>query len=172
MFPIDLGALREGPIDMTQTVPVDDPVFDSLEFRLAQPVRLSGRLSETGPDSYFWHGEMRTTVLAACRRCLSPVEVSVVQPIEVLFTEDPEPDDPAAYSIPRRASELDPGEAVREELILAVPEYVLCRDDCKGLCPGCGTDLNKQSCECKPEVDSRWAALEALKAARPEDERA
>jgi uncharacterized protein len=60
---------------------------------------------------------------------------------------------------------------IREELILAVPEYVLCREECRGLCPRCGKDLNEGPCACRPEPDPRWAALEALKHMGPDGER-
>ena len=56
--------------------------------------------------------------------------------------------------------ELD--DLVREELLLALPVNVLCREDCKGLCPQCGQDLNLGSCECEPEVDARLSVLKAL----------
>ena len=62
-------------------------------------------------------------------------------------------------------------EAVREELILSVPDYVLCTDECKGICAGCGVDLNTGTCTCKKEPDDRWAALEALKTAQHEEGR-
>jgi uncharacterized protein len=73
--------------------------------------------------------------------------------------------------VPPQATELELGEMVREELILAVPPYVLCREDCRGLCPQCGNDLNEGPCSCSPEPDPRWAKLEALKQQRPDEER-
>jgi uncharacterized protein len=53
---------------------------------------------------------------------------------------------------------------VREQWLLAVPTFLLCRDDCKGLCPTCGVDLNAGECQCPPQitVDSRWDALRAV----------
>src|SRR5262249_23600562 len=85
-------------------------------------------------------------------------------PVNILFTEDEQADDPSVYVIPPHSQTLDLSEAVREELILAVPDYVLCREDCAGLCPHCGKDLNEgpHDCAAKP-TDARWAALEALK---------
>jgi uncharacterized protein len=97
--------------------------------------------------------------------------VDVKHPIEVLFTEDQEADDPASYVIPPKAMEIDPGDAVREELMLSVPDYVLCDEACKGICAGCGTDLNSARCTCQPELDQRWAALEALKSTQLEEGR-
>jgi uncharacterized protein len=84
--------------------------------------------------------------------------------IGALFTQDPEAvDDPDSYPVPPEATEIDVTPAVREELMLAAPRYVLCRDDCKGFCPQCGKDLNAGPCECAPATEARWQPLKALK---------
>ena len=171
MLRIDLGALRHGPIEMAQVVSADDTLFDELEFQLSKDVHLHGRINEAGGGRYYWHGRLETEVRSPCRRCLVPVPVAIKHPIEVLFTEDEAADDPAAYVIPHKAVEIDPGEVVREELMLSVPDYVVCREDCKGICAGCGIDLNSGSCTCELELDQRWAALEALKSAQHEEGR-
>ena len=170
MLRFDLGALRQGPLDVAQAVPADDPVFEQLEFQLAGPVHLGGRLMDAGIGQYYWHGTLRTRVKSECRRCLAATVIEVEQQVEALFTEDQATDDPAAYVINPTAKELDLGQAVREELILAVPEYALCKDDCRGLCPQCGADLNTGPCTCTPERDSRWSALQALRSELPDDE--
>lgn len=51
---------------------------------------------------------------------------------------------------------------IREAMLLAFPSYPVCSRDCKGLCPQCGTDLNKDLCNCKPPADLRWSALDKL----------
>jgi len=91
--------------------------------------------------------------------------------MDILFTEDGQTDDPEAYLIPRRAAELDLGDAVREELILAVPEYVLCREDCRGMCPRCGVDLNAGPCDCTPVPGPGGSVFEVLRRLGPEDTR-
>jgi len=171
MLRIDLGALRRGPIDMAQTVAADDTLFDGLEFQLSSDVHLTGRLMSAGSGRYYWHGRMATQVTRPCRRCLVPVSVEVSNDVEVLFTEDENADDPAAYVIPPKAMEIDAGVAVREELILAVPEFVVCTEECRGICAGCGTDLNAGSCTCEPEPDHRWAVLETLKTTQHDEGR-
>ncbi len=164
MLRIDLGALRRGPIDMSQAVPTDDPCFLDVGLELDEPVELSGRLMEAGSGRFYWHGTLRAVVRSACRRCLELVAVHVDQQIEVLFAEWEDSNDPSAYLIPPGSGELDPGEALREELILAVPGYVLCDQNCRGLCPVCGANFNESLCNCgSDESDPRWAALEVLK---------
>jgi uncharacterized protein len=170
MLRIDLGALSAGPIGLAQVVPADDPLFEPLEVELCQPVRLSGRLADAGEHRYYWRGGLRTRVKTGCRRCLAELEVEIDQPIEVLFTEEENAEDPAVYVIPSRATELDLSEAVREELMLAVPDYSLCREECRGICPRCGADLNTATCSCAPEPDPQWAPLAKLKATTRDQE--
>jgi uncharacterized protein len=89
-----------------------------------------------------------------------PVETNV----EALFTQEPDAlDDPDCYPLPPDAREVDLTPAVREKMILAAPRYVVCRDDCRGLCPRCGHDLNAGPCGCPPATDLRWQALASLK---------
>src|SRR5947208_3198169 len=74
------------------------------------------------------------------------------------------PDEPADYPLARDATAIGPRPAVREELLLAVPQWgMLCQDDCRGLCPRCGRDLNAGPCGCAPAVDHRWQELAAFK---------
>lgn len=163
MLRVDLRALAAGPLETDAVVQPDDPGLADLEFTPIEPVRVSGRLMATGPGSFYWEGRLLTRVRVACRRCLVPVEVVIDEGVDLLFTEDQGADDPSAVVIPPRSTELDLGETIREELILAAPEFALCREDCRGICPRCGKDLNDGPCGCPPERDRRWAALEALK---------
>lgn len=171
MLTVDLAALGRGPIATVATIPIDHAVLQDLGVAYDAPVQMRGRLTESGQGRYFWQAELATHVMAACRRCLAAVPVPLTTVVEVLFAEDVGEDDASVYAIPPRTRELDLSEAVREELILAVPEYVLCRESCRGICAGCGTDLNTGTCRCEPKTDPRWTALEALKATPPTDER-
>jgi uncharacterized protein len=59
---------------------------------------------------------------------------------------------------------LDVDEIVKEQILLAVPTRMLCREDCKGICPECGIDRNTGECSCGADnIDPRWAALKNLK---------
>lgn len=168
---VDLRALEAGPIELAAELAPDDAALGPLERSLRGPVRVSGRITESGQGQYFWDGRIRVTVDAQCRRCLTPVEVPVDAPVRVLFSAAQDAgDDPSVYLVPARATELDLGAAVREELILAIPEYVVCREECRGICPRCGADLNRGPCDCRPEPDARWRALEALKGLRSDDD--
>ncbi len=57
---------------------------------------------------------------------------------------------------------LDAGEIMTTEFILEMDTKNLCREDCRGICPGCGADLNTEPCKCKPDIDPRLSALASL----------
>jgi uncharacterized protein len=169
MLRVELRALHEGPIETTADVPADDPLFVDVDFVLAEPIQIRGRLMESGGGRYYWQGRLEGVLAASCRRCLADVTVMLDAEVRALFTEDPAEDE-LAYAVSAEAAELDLSTMVREELILAVPKYVLCREDCKGLCAQCGKDLNDGPCSCLPEPDPRWGALEKLKQRLHNDE--
>jgi len=160
MLEVDLAQVMQGPVDTVAELPAADRLFEGLEFPPGDLVRVKGRLQSTGEGRYFWRATIATAVAAECRRCLAPVRLAVAAQVEALFTEAADAEeDPAVYPIPHRATHVDLKPALREELILAVPKYVLCREDCRGLCPRCGADLNAGPCECPPAGDPRWESL-------------
>ncbi|HEY5620980.1 MAG TPA: DUF177 domain-containing protein [Pontiella sp.] len=68
-----------------------------------------------------------------------------------------------AYPAPEDTDSVDITEDMREEILLHVPGFPLCSEDCKGVCPRCGTDLNKGSCDCKMEDGpGAWSVLDGL----------
>lgn len=170
MLRVDLRTLAAGPQETTADLSPQDPGLAGAGLTLLELVHVTGRIMVSGAAAYYWEGRVRTRVSAACRRCLAPVEAVLDQPVRLLFTEDQGADDPSAVVIPPRAGELDLTEAVREELILAAPDFPLCREDCRGLCPRCGADLNEGACRCRPDPDPRWAGLEAHKGRRDDDD--
>ena len=164
MLQIDLRELQRGPVDTQAEVAPDDVLFQGLGFTLAGPLRVGGRLQATGEGRYYWHGTLAAQVATQCRRCLIPVNAPVSADIGVLFSQDDlVADDPDAYAVAANAVDVDLRPAVREELALAVPAWVVCREDCRGLCPRCGKDLNAGPCGCDPTPDVRWQSLADLK---------
>ncbi len=76
----------------------------------------------------------------------------------------PQEEDLRVYHLEAGATELDLAGPLREQFLLSVPEYPVCREDCRGLCPGCGANLNVEACRCSGESsDPRWAPLRALR---------
>ncbi len=151
MLRVDLRDLHRGPVETVGRLPPDHPAFAGLGLALAGPLAVEGRLQETGPGEYFWRGRLHGLRQASCRRCLTDVTQPIDVELSVLFSDDPDAaDDPSVYPLPPHAATLELADAVREELALAVPPYVLCREECAGLCARCGADLNAGPCSCTP----------------------
>lgn len=111
-------------------------------------------------DGIVVHGTLGAQWSFECRRCLKALsgraEVEVQELYQAVIT------DPDAYLI--TGEQLDLLEMARENVLLAVPLAPLCRADCPGLCPQCGTDLQFESCSCtRSQRDDRWAVLDSLR---------
>jgi len=151
MLRVDIRDLQRGPVRTEGQLPPDDPTFQGLGLDLVGPVVVHGQLQATGQGEYLWRGDLHGVVRGECRRCLTEVldEVDVAVDAAV-FSSDPDAvDDPDFYLLSDRAASVDVGVVVREELALATQAtLLLCRDDCAGLCPRCGADLNAGPCAC------------------------
>jgi uncharacterized protein len=165
MLRVDLRELaQKGAVETRGELQQNDPALEGTDLNLREPVVVRGRLQRIGDDRFYWQGTAQTVIRGECRRCLTPVATPLSLEIGALFSQDPEAlEDPEAYPVAPEAMELDVTPAVREELMLAAPRYVECRDDCKGICPQCGKDLNAGPCDCVPATDFRWQPLKALK---------
>lgn len=146
--------------------------LDEPRARLSGETRVEGRASRKG-DEIRLAGRIRADIELNCDRCLSPTGTPAEVEFEESFTP---PDDPASPDTERELQRddlhvsfyegdaIDLDELVREQLLLALPGRFVCREDCKGLCPTCGADLNAEGCGCaREETDPRWAALGKLK---------
>ncbi len=142
-----------------------DPIWSDGDAVPAGPVHATGRLSKAGSWRYYWSGRIEGTAAVACRRCLADLSVLVAEDVHVIFVGagDEVAEDPDAYRLPPHAQVIDLRPAIREQWLLSVPGFVLCREDCRGLCARCGADLNAGPCGCPPEADSRWDALRAIR---------
>ena len=160
MLSFDLQALSSRAAPVAGDLPPDDPVWRDEDDRPLEPLRVSGRISMAGPDRYYWHGRIEGGIALPCRRCLADASADLSEETHVIFSQagDRE-DDPDVFELDPGAHELDLRPAVRELWLLHAPRFLLCRDDCKGLCPTCGADLNAGACGCPPQADSRWDAL-------------
>jgi uncharacterized protein len=160
MLSFDIGSLQSRAAQVDGRLPADDPVWEEGDSRPADSVHVTGRLSSAGADNFYFSGQIEGTVSGECRRCLTDVQSHVAADVHFLYSEmSEESDDPDMYPVNDRAGTIDLRPAVREHWMLEVPSFLQCRDDCKGLCPTCGADLNAGSCNCEPVTDSRWAAL-------------
>jgi uncharacterized protein len=168
MLPLDLVRLsREGALRIQGEIRPEDPLWEGTEIRLKEPLRVDLKANEAQSGEIVVRGKISGTLAQECRRCLEPVDVPLEEEVTFVFAP---PDllagveDGEMRVLPAEDQAVDLAEPIREELMLAAPAFVVCKPDCKGLCPHCGTDLNESTCECAvSEPDPRWDALRALK---------
>jgi len=106
-------------------------------------------------------GKLDTRVEVACSRCLEPAQIHVSKPFdlffrkrdEAMFDEDEEVElgEKETRTAFFTGTKLLIADILREQILLSLPMKVLCKVDCKGLCPTCGTNLNSGSCSCPAE---------------------
>jgi uncharacterized protein len=117
-------------------------------------------------------GDFSTRVELACARCLEPIRRDVAKSFELLYR--PQGADAGREELSVTAAEAEVSyyqgegllleDVLREQVLLALPLKAICREDCKGLCPHCGRNLNLEQCNCaEPLEDPRWSALKDIR---------
>jgi len=127
--------------------------------RINKPVRAAGNVTNSAGVLTF-SANVDATYVCVCARCLKEFEYPVHEQISADLTEGGEGENPDGYFL--QGDMVDADEIIVTEIILGMDDTVLCRDDCAGLCQGCGSDLNVKPCTCKKEIDPRLAVLEQL----------
>jgi uncharacterized protein len=145
------------------------PEAERLSFRLGRvDVTISlKRLRQT----LYLEGELRSTAEMDCSRCLEmaplPIRATfkyVLTPAPAQYQEETELTKEDLDFVHYQDDLIDLDPLITEQIMLQIPMKVLCREDCKGLCPHCGTNLNQNRCQCHTErVDSRFEILKQFK---------
>ena len=167
---IELDKLEEQGGKFAQVYEANELPLEDTEVRLAEQAEVRGRIRRAGKEVEL-QGKLHTKIEAACDRCLRPVELLIDTEFNERFVRvvswaaeeqhELQAEDLNIAVFDGEGIELD--ELVREELLLALPVNVLCREDCQGLCPVCGIDRNLSNCQCESDtVDSRWQKLKEL----------
>ena len=93
-------------------------------------------------------GDIRATGHFTCVRCLTEFDIEIASSFKIVENAED-----VFFRVPhgKEKSGIDIMPDIREELILALPDYPLCENDCRGLCPSCGKNLNKLQCDCSTE---------------------
>jgi uncharacterized protein len=161
MLAFDIRSVETRAVQVDAKLSPEDPVWQQGDPVPASPLRVVGRLSSAGAGRFYWHGRLEGDVTLPCRRCLANATVHVADESHVIFAEagSDESEDPDVYVLDERSNQIDLRPVVREQWMLNVPAYAVCRDECKGICPECGKDLNEGPCNCAESRDSRWDAL-------------
>jgi uncharacterized protein len=176
---LDIKELELHPLDFEEDFPPD--VIDlGSEVRQHTPLKTAGR-AEVVEEHHGKHkiikdirlrGRLSTGLELQCARCLEPVPQEVAREFELLYR--PLGADAGRDELSVTDAEAEIGyyqgdgvlleDVLREQVLLALPLKITCCEDCKGLCPHCGKNLNQEQCSCVvPAEDPRWAALKDIR---------
>ena len=131
-------------------------------YPVSEPVLAQGTVRNTA-GVLMMEGQVRTTIHGICDRCAGSFDREVTFPIDVvLVTELANEENEDEWVFPLEGDSADLDDIVRTVFVLNLDSKLLCKEDCKGLCPRCGKNLNDGPCNCRKELDPRFAALEQL----------
>ncbi len=116
--------------------------LDDAGFKCIAPLAIKAKIELIG-DTVLAKTQAKGIFALNCARCLEPIQKEITDD----FYFD--------YPVDKRTASIDIGEDIRQEMILAVPAVALCREDCKGLCAGCGVNLNNEKCQCSTQDSKR-----------------
>jgi uncharacterized protein len=168
---IELAALESERGAFAHAYAPGEPLLQDDRVRLIVAPTVSGELLHEGRRVRI-SGRLDARVQVECDRCLKPVEIPVDSRFKLEYVTAEDYQAQQAVELTEEDLDLsvfdgkviDVDELVAEELLLAVPDHVLCNDNCKGICPICGVDQNSVDCACQTaEVDPRWAGLKEIK---------
>lgn len=135
------------------------------DFSFSKPVVLNVTIHKSDKDIIV-RGKIRTEVTLSCARCLEAFAHPVDTDMDISFI--PASEQPSEQALPfdmefYDGEIIDLSKGVRDQIILSMPLKPLCKESCKGLCPKCGANLNRESCNCDKVVsDSRFEILRQL----------
>ena len=170
------GSLRDEHVDRTfQSSEFEASIGQDEEYTVAAPVHLVMDVHKDG-EAYRVSGRVATRLQLECGRCLEPFEIAVDNPFELRYVPQPAAaGEQGQEEVEREVTEddlttafytedsIDLGELLHEQFVLALPMKPLHDAACKGLCVHCGTNLNKETCDCAPTwTDPRLAVLKGL----------
>ncbi len=138
--------------------------FSDMEFGgqrpVTEPVQVRGVVRNTA-DVLLLTGTVQTTLHCVCDRCAKEFAREMCVEMNAVLTsqlQSEENEDENLFEL--QGDSVDLEEVAATAFVLNMEPKFLCREDCKGLCPACGADLNEGPCACRPETDPRLAALQ------------
>jgi len=168
---LDLTRYRQPVSHFARTFQPDEVGGDADAYQIVEPVELEFDIHKD-KDKFRLVGRVRTQLELSCSRCVEPYRF----PIDAGFDQRYLPSSDASIEVEREVEDddletsyygddrIDLSDLMREQFYLALPMKPLCADDCQGLCAICGTNLNRETCDCKQESeDPRLAILKELR---------
>ena len=148
-------------VPFSTSVDLSDLCF-GVSYPVSEPVKAEGMVRNTA-GVLVMTGEITTCIHGTCDRCASSFDREIDLPINVvLVTEMANEENEDEWVFPLEGDSADLDDIVRTVFVLNLDSKLLCKEDCKGLCHRCGKNLNAGPCNCKKELDPRFAALKQL----------
>ena len=168
---IQLDRISDEPFQWQERRRIEPSVLDRSEVIGLGEISWRGTITNTGTGHLF-QGKLEYEQTLTCQRCLAETSRPVEAKVELLLVSDGE--EPTEGELELEAEDLDihyvadgivdTEPLLMEQLQLNVPMSPLCREACAGLCPQCGIDRNRESCDCQDApVDPRWSVLQGLR---------
>jgi uncharacterized protein len=163
---VDLSSVQLTPKHLTADVDGAQIELEG-EGTVLGTAHFEGEAFRKGPQTHL-RGRVTADVELQCTRCVEALTRQLEIPFEDVFVNVSEEPSEKDLEVPLSDldveliadEKIDLTDIIREQILLNLPEQVLCKEDCKGLCPNCGTNRNRQDCDCDSEdIDPRWAAL-------------
>jgi uncharacterized protein len=165
MTSFDLRRARLRPGEQYRaTIPVElDPLaYGGERYAPAAEAPESELTITRTPQAHVLELRLAVCLEGPCMRCLAPAALDIPVRAREYHERAGESDEVRSAYVQDERVELSAW--ARDAIALALPEKILCREDCAGICAGCGTDLNLEQCRCgPPEPDDRWAKLADLR---------
>jgi uncharacterized protein len=177
MLSLSLANIRTAREQFEQVYAPEQLGRDGDGLRVAAPVRLAFDIFKD-KDQFRLVGHVRTTIELGCSRCLEPFSWPIDSDFDLRYQPhsrntgegEREVDEDDLTTAFYENDTIDLGQLMHEQFYLSLPMKPLCTEDCLGLCPVCGTNLNRGGCECSRGWDDpRLAALRALKSDVPRE---
>jgi len=123
------------PVIVDGVISQNDLDFSDAAISCAQPVKVSAQLEKI-TNAVVVKADVKAKFSFVCARCLESFEKEIQKDFEFNYMLEP------------MTSHIEIGEDIRQEIIMELPIKALCKDDCKGICAGCGMNLNLDECKC------------------------
>lgn len=171
---VSLPALELKPVNFKVDVPAGEIDFET-KLKQSSALHAEGKaeLLKESLGEIRVVGDLSVQMESVCDRCAEPATSSITNHFDLIYMPSKEANASAEDEIDEAAIEvgyydgngLELNDVLREVVLLALPMQLVCNEDCKGVCPSCGQNLNQRACGCQPKAaDDRWSKLKMLRA--------
>jgi uncharacterized protein len=163
---ITVEELQEHPVTFDDWFAPEHIDYLTEGLRQISPLKVQGS-ARLVADEIDIQGRVTTSMEVFCARCLEPVEHPVDVNFDLIYRPISSIRRGDEFEVPRGEEEIGfyrddhllLEDVVKEQVLLSLPMKSICQSDCRGLCPVCGTNLNREKCNCPQPPDPRWVKL-------------